>query len=231
MSRWSALLDVTLGVMLTLAAGLLASLLGGWLFGTLGLPLLTLALVQGVIILLGLRALLRWRGEGWRALGLVPPRPVDVLRGLGALALVFALNATVALAADWLAPEVLADHQQRLGGVAQLMAGSVPIAGVAAVMFFVGFYEEVMARGFLLARCRRLLPGRWPPVLLSSLLFGLGHGYQGAFGVAQTALIGVVLALLYLRWQTLWPLIIAHGLLNTIAIAAFRAIDGGGALS
>lgn len=224
MSRRAALADIGLGVLLTLFAGLAASVLGGWLLSALGLPLISLALVQGVIVLVGLQLLLRWRGESWRDLGLCAPQPVDVLRGLGALLLIFAVNAALSLALQTLAPELLAEHQRRLGGVAEMLAGAVPLSAVTGVMFFVGFYEELMARGWLLGRAMRLLSGRWPPVLLSSLLFGLGHGYQGAFGVAQTALIGVILALLYLRWRTLWPLIIAHGLLNTVAMAAFRAL-------
>lgn len=228
MSRAAALVDILLGVALTLIAGVAASALGGWLLARWQLPLLSLALVQGVVVIAGVHALLRWRGEGWRALGLVPPRLVDLPRALGALLLVFAVNAGLAGVVQLLAPELLAGHQQRLGGVAQVMAAGVPMAAVAAVMLFVGFYEEVLARGWLLGRSRRLLPGRWPPVLLSSVLFGLGHGYQGAFGVAQTAVIGVVLALLFLRWRTLWPLILAHGLLNTIAIATFRAMAAGG---
>jgi membrane protease YdiL (CAAX protease family) len=98
------------------------------------------------------------------------------------------------------------------------------MTAVAATMFLVGAYEELSARGFLLARCRAALGGVWPPVLLSSLVFGLGHLYQGVLGVLQTAVIGVILALYTVHWGTLWPAIIAHALLNTLSIAALEGM-------
>ena len=91
---------------------------------------------------------------------------------------------------------------------------------------FVGFYEEVVARGFLLARCRVLLHTRWAAVLLSSLLFGLAHLYQGWGGVVLTAIVGAVFAGITLRWGTLWPVILAHaGLKLSTPVALDRFAD------
>ena len=87
------------------------------------------------------------------------------------------------------------------------------------LMLFVGFYEEVVARGFLLARCRVLLDARWAAALLSSLLFGLAHLYQGWVGALLTAIVGAVFAGFTLRWGTLWPVILAHAALNLSTLA------------
>ena len=38
--------------------------------------------------------------------------------------------------------------------------------------------------------------GTWPAVALSSLIFGLGHAYQGPAGMGKTGLVGLVMALL-----------------------------------
>jgi membrane protease YdiL (CAAX protease family) len=56
------------------------------------------------------------------------------------------------------------------------------------------------------------------PIVFSSVLFGLGHFYQGIYGIVQTALFGAVLAALTLRWGTLWPAIFAHAAVNMLSV-------------
>jgi membrane protease YdiL (CAAX protease family) len=67
--------------------------------------------------------------------------------------------------------------------------------------------------------------GVWAPVLVSSVLFGLGHVYQGWIGVAQTTVIGAIFAIFTVRWATLWPAIMAHAALNTLSVAALTGVD------
>jgi len=43
------------------------------------------------------------------------------------------------------------------------------------VLLWVAVYEEVLARGMLLGRARVLALAPWQAVLVSALLFGLGH--------------------------------------------------------
>src|SRR5690606_30808910 len=93
-----------------------------------------------------------------------------------------------------------------------------PLAAALALLLIGGFYEEIVSRGLLLVRSRRLLGGYWLPVLFSSVLFALGHFYQGLYGVVQTALFGVVLAAFTLRWGTLWPAIFAHAAVNMLSV-------------
>lgn len=223
-TRTEATTDLALALLLTIAAGMAASGLATWLVTSMGLPLVSIALIQGVLILAGLHALLAHRGLPWRTLRLVRPRLHDFGRGVLALLLVFALNALVSLLSGWFRPELLQSHQEGLAGVAGLLAGGLPTAAVAASMLFVGFYEEALARGFLLVRAEAVLPGRWPPILLSSVLFGLGHFYQGPLGVLQTTLLGILFAHLVLRWQSLWPVIFAHAALNTLSLIVLREL-------
>jgi len=222
MTRRQALVDIVLALLLMALGVMAATAIAYLLRSRLELPqLLTLAL-QGLLVLASIQLLLRRRQQRWRELGLVAPTAHDLGRGVVALLCVFGLNAALSLLLGWLSPAGLEDHQQRLIDVASLLTGDLPIAAVAASMLFVGFYEELLARGFLLDRCRILLGGDWGPVLLSSLLFGLGHAYQGWMGILQTAMVGVVLAAFTLRWGTLWPAIFAHALLNTVSLALLR---------
>ncbi len=216
--------DVALALLLTVAAGLLAATLAPALMGGLGMPMLGVLLVQGVLILAGLQWLMSVRGQRWREVGLLGLRPMDLWLAVLALLLVFAVNASISLAGMVLAPEVVEGHQQRLMGVAAMLAADTSLAMLLAVMLFTGFYEELLARGFLLDRCRRLLGGIWAPVLLSSLLFGLGHAYQGWTGVVQTTLVGIVFARLAIRWGRLWPLILAHAGLNSLSLIILRSM-------
>ena len=61
-----------------------------------------------------------------------------------------------------------------------------------------------------------LLPlvGLWPTVVLSSLIFGLGHAYQGLTGILKTGSIGLALALLTVFSGSLYIAIILHTVLD-----------------
>jgi len=72
-----------------------------------------------------------------------------------------------------------------------------------------GICEEIIYRGVFLAV---LIPvaGIWPAVAVSSIIFGLGHLYQGATGIVKTSLVGIVMALLVVFSGSLLPAMILH---------------------
>jgi membrane protease YdiL (CAAX protease family) len=96
---------------------------------------------------------------------------------------------------------------------------------LAAVWTIVAFGEEMIFRGYLMNRIADLV-GRtgsgWILSLLgSSLIFGLGHGYQGIAGVVTTAAIGLLLGIVYLvNKRNLWVNIVSHGLIDSISLVA-----------
>ena len=72
-----------------------------------------------------------------------------------------------------------------------------------------GICEELLFRGFLLAYLSNYMS--MPiAVLLSSLLFGLGHLYQGWQGVLRTAVMGLIFAGIYLWSGSLFIVIALH---------------------
>lgn len=217
-----AALDLGLALTLVIAAALVAVPLGSLFPSPFELPS-TIAL-QGAAVLLGLRVLLALRGQGWRDIGLGRPRPLDLARGLLALAACFAANAALTVTLYVLAPEVLEVHFDRMRALGHGLSAGLPLAAVAGLMFFVGLYEELLARGFLLDRCRTLLGRWWAAVLVSSLLFGLAHAYQGWIGALQTAVVGAVFAAFTIRWRTLWPVILAHAGLNLSSLLMLEEV-------
>jgi membrane protease YdiL (CAAX protease family) len=85
--------------------------------------------------------------------------------------------------------------------------------------------EEIAYRGYLLTRVRAVAGGGRPGVvigvLVSSILFGLGHTEQGLIGVVIVSLDAVAWSLLRLHYRTLWASILAHGFNNTLGFITF----------
>ena len=79
-----------------------------------------------------------------------------------------------------------------------------------------GVGEELAYRGYVIPVLAPLLglPGA---AVLSTAVFGVMHAYQGALGIARTALMGGVLAWGFIASGSLWPAILAHTLIDLIA--------------
>jgi hypothetical protein len=87
----------------------------------------------------------------------------------------------------------------------------------------VAFGEEILGRVFLIDRFEAVfkgIPGCIPlSVVLSSMLFGLAHDYQGLGGIILAGTIGLILSILYLRQKrSIWTNVIVHGTVDTIAM-------------
>lgn len=218
-----ALIDIVAALVLFILSSVAAAWAAAYLPAAFRVPVVVI--VQGVLLLAIVGVLLKWRGQTWSAIGLLPPAARDGPRGVLAFGGCLGVNLLFIYILYAVYPELVEAHTERLGYITQLLAGSVSLPVLVLMLGFVGVYEEVFARGLLLTRCRSLLRGTWPPVLVSSLLFGLGHLYQGWIGVGQTTLIGIVLALLVLRWGSLWPAIFAHALLDVFSILFMSAAE------
>ncbi len=88
-----------------------------------------------------------------------------------------------------------------------------------------GVIEEMLARGFFLNRFRDLFQNSAYAFPLAAVaqaaLFGLAHFYQGLSGVIATSAIGLVMGIYYLVGKrSLWPLIVAHGMVDTVGVVA-----------
>jgi membrane protease YdiL (CAAX protease family) len=84
----------------------------------------------------------------------------------------------------------------------------------------VACFEEI-SRVFLLKRLWSVGRSRtfhWLAILISAVIFGLAHVYQGAAGVVGTGIIGFFLGWIYMRMGRVWPLVIAHALFDSTQI-------------
>lgn len=86
-----------------------------------------------------------------------------------------------------------------------------------------GVCEEILFRGFLLWYLFYLV-GLWPALILSSLLFGLAHSYQGVNGILRTTLVGLLFALFFFLTLSLWVPILFHAFIDINSGQAAYAI-------
>lgn len=98
------------------------------------------------------------------------------------------------------------------------------VKGLALVWTFAAFGEEISYRRYLLGRAADLghnrVPAQWLALIAVSVLFGVGHWYQGPAGVFTTACDGLVIGAAYLiARRNLWVAVLAHGLVDTTGIA------------
>ncbi|MFH2035707.1 MAG: type II CAAX endopeptidase family protein [Candidatus Zixiibacteriota bacterium] len=75
-----------------------------------------------------------------------------------------------------------------------------------------GVCEETAFRGYLITRLQIFgNTANWLiPSIIASIVFGMGHAYQGLGGFVLLTIYGGLFALLYWRTKSLWPPIIAH---------------------
>lgn len=94
--------------------------------------------------------------------------------------------------------------------------------GLFSVWTSAAFGEEIIFRGYLIGRLAGLLgrgaTGWGAAVVLSSVIFGAIHFYQGLAGIVITGTVGLLFGLAYLAVRkNLWVLVIAHGLIDTLS--------------
>lgn len=86
--------------------------------------------------------------------------------------------------------------------------------------------EEVVYRGFVMTRLAQAFSfsaaGWLAALLIQTAIFAGFHAYQGATGMIEVFIYGLILGLAYLvGGRSLWPVVIAHGLVDTLAMTDF----------
>jgi membrane protease YdiL (CAAX protease family) len=182
-----------------------------WLDLTLQLLSIGFALVPVALAIY----LLASDGQPLRRLGLIRGRPTqDALAGVGlALAIgipglgMYFLGRALGINAD-VVP--VPDH---------VYWWTIPVLLLSAVENAV--VEEVIAVGYLLTRLRDLRWGPWAAIALSAALRGTYHLYQGFGQALGNAAMGAIFAWWFHRTGRLWPLLVAHTLLDVVAFVGY----------
>ncbi|WP_422743897.1 CPBP family intramembrane glutamic endopeptidase [Mycobacterium sp. WMMD1722] len=92
------------------------------------------------------------------------------------------------------------------------------------IAFANGWAEEIIVVGFLLTRLRQLRVNPVAAIVVSSLLRGAYHLYQGFGAGLGNVAMGLVFGHAWQRTGRLWPLIIAHALIDTVAFVGYALL-------
>jgi membrane protease YdiL (CAAX protease family) len=80
------------------------------------------------------------------------------------------------------------------------------------------FCEEFLFRGYLLTQMHDWFHSLVWAWVVSSVAFGLAHCYQGWSGMTRAGLLGALLAYPVVRWGSLYPAMLAHWMIDTVAL-------------
>jgi membrane protease YdiL (CAAX protease family) len=164
------------------------------------------------------------RGIGWSEFGLFMPKSLlrTVMQSIGIF--VGFMLAYVLIVSPFLKfafPEGVLDHSRFVhlhGNLPNLIINTIIHAFITA-----GFVEEFLWRGYLINRLvdfqgKKTYLSWTIAIVLSAIIFGLGHANQGLLGIVKISLIGLLLGVAFIAVRrNLWPLIIVHIVLDVVS--------------
>lgn len=160
---------------------------------------------------------LMWRSSTpWAQFGIVGPRGVsDLLWFLAALFANDLVQAFYAAGVDIAVSTETLDRQfEHMAEIFPSPAtpGEAALVGISQIAN--GFAEELVMRGYLIPRFEQLLGSSIKAVLLTAVLFGSYHLYQGVLGAGSALVFGLVYGAIFCWSRRLWPLVAAHTFSN-----------------
>lgn len=215
------LLEVAVFLLLVLPSLVLALFVSpGAATGTVDFPSLAIAIIVRDISLVALIAFFLWKNGETRC---VPPfarlgwdlrdAPKEIAIGI---ALFLPMTISASIVAAILRAAGLSGPSER--ATALEPHGGAEIGLALLLVIVVAVAEETLFRGYLMLRFRNLTGSLPLAIVASSLVFAIGHGYQGASGLIAVGVIGFELALVYAWRRTLVAPITMHFLQDFIGL-------------
>ncbi|KAA0220931.1 MAG: CPBP family intramembrane metalloprotease [Planctomycetota bacterium] len=153
--------------------------------------------------------------------------PLNTLIGVAGAGAMLGVAVVFGLVSFVLFPEQrdrLDDNTERL----KAFVPNLSIGGFALLAMFVSLNEEMLFRGLLMPRLRRLLGSWWAAVLTSTVVFtGLHLFDQEWFVLPMIAVLSVVMSLLTIWRRSLVPAIVMHAGFNFSQFMLLQATTGG----
>jgi membrane protease YdiL (CAAX protease family) len=136
---------------------------------------------------------------------------IDIAIALGAWFALLAVQIAAGLIAfklHWL--DMNKAQQMRKALEFLLPRSGAEIAAYAALCVTAGICEEIIFRGYFQKQIASWISNLWLATVASSLIFALGHGYQGPLRMGIIALIGFVLGVVANLRRNLRPGMMTH---------------------
>ena len=175
--------------------------------------------------------ILRWHGlSAWDAGERLGDAPLT-FEATFAVLIVLAVVSPIAL---W---RVRRAQPAKLAAAMGRLRRLTPSSGLEMAVFVVvcltaGVCEELLYRGWLLNILRAATGSTWAAVVVSSIVFGIGHAYQGVKGMLRTVFVALQLAILYVWVGSLIPGQVLHagvdvlaGVAGALAVSRLKAVE------
>jgi len=187
--------------------------------------LVVAAAIRGALIIALLLLLLRADRQPLGALGIVREGALRELMAstwMTAGAFGVQIAAAIPIAILGVLTGIMKHEASQRSETLGVIAGQGSIAEFMVAVVVAAAFEEVAFRGFLTPRMR-VLTGSWPlAIAVVSVVFGLGHVYEGALAVGQTAFLGVYFSALLLARRRLLGPTLAHAGFNAVMLLLVR---------
>ena len=198
----------------------------------------------GVIFLIGWAASratledlrLRWRGGWWPWLLSIPYSiGLRLLAGVAVLAVLIGLWAMGQIDRDEFSSFVTANKPD-VGAVVSV--GSLDqnplyyVLSLTLVSFVVAGFREELWRSATFAAMEKLFPrstqgwgGQAFMVLITGVVFGIGHWPQGWLAMVLTGVLGLGLGAIILVHRSIWTAVLAHGFFDATSLALLPYVE------
>lgn len=171
-------------------------------------------IIDAVRVSVPLLMILALTKDPWARFGIVRPKwIVDALLScaIGVCAFVFLCFVMSIL------PSSMREHSTATHAVSR----TSPEGPLGYILLFVAcivgaFAEELVMRGYLIARLERLLTSTVAAVAIATMVFASYHLYQGLWGVIGAGANGLVYAVAFCLLRRLWPICLAHAFYNFV---------------
>lgn len=92
--------------------------------------------------------------------------------------------------------------------------GAAEILAAVGMAITAGICEELLYRGWILNLAAAGTNSIWIGLVVASIVFGLGHAYQGIQGVIATSVVGIILGFVFMYTESLLPVQVIHALVD-----------------
>jgi membrane protease YdiL (CAAX protease family) len=166
--------------------------------GNVGFTITAIATILRDLSLVALVLFFIWRNkESFRSIGWVVRKGwKEVLIGILLFPPLFfatSILERLLVGAGFSSPSTPLPELEAIGGVLQTILGVI-------LVIIVAISEETIFRGYLMLRFKNIFSSPSAAVVLSFIIFSLGHGYEGTAGVVTVGFIGFIFAVVYL-WR------------------------------
>jgi CAAX protease family protein len=193
--------------------------------GRVGFTLTAVATILRDLALVSLIAFFLWRNKerfasiGWRAKNLSREIEVGVILFVPMFFFIGGLEAFLK-GLGFSTPSTPLPSSLTASGVGESILAFILVCVVAVS-------EETIFRGYLILRFEGIGVKPVVSVVLSALIFGMGHGYEGSAGVVSIFAIGFIFAIVYLWRRSLVAPITMHFLQDFIGIVLLPLLRQG----